>query len=194
MDEFYQRKLFLKKRFIFTEKGIEIEFKDNDGEFSLFVPFDKVGPREDIRVFTRKKKSILRLGLALTALTLFKGIISIGTDQRAFFAATATAAIVGIIFYGYYYLTSLKYYAVPLTTGKHFQVISNVPSTYDVDTFIDEIYQRRNDFYRDKYFSIDYDNDPGSELSRMKWLFDEGIISAGELEDAVAKINEDIEE
>jgi len=58
MDEFYQRKLFLKKRFIFTEKGIEIEFKDNDGEFSLFVPFDKVGPREDIRVFTRKKKSI----------------------------------------------------------------------------------------------------------------------------------------
>lgn len=194
MDEFYQRKLFLKKRFIFTDKGIEIEFKDNDGDFSLFVPFDKVGPRTDIRVFTRKKKTILRLGLALTALTLFKGIISIGTDQRAFFAATATAAIVAVIFYGYYYFTSLKYYAVPLTTGKHFQVIGDAPSAHEVDEFMDELYQRRNDYLRGKHFFINYDNDAEGELNRMQWLFDEGIISAGEFEVAASKINESINE
>ena len=134
MEEFYQRKLFLKKKFVFKSNGIDIELKDNDGDFSLFVPFDKIGSRNDIRTFTKKKKTILRLGLGLTALTLFKGIISIGTDTRAFLAATATAAIVAIMFCGYYYFTYLKYYAVPLTSGKFFHVLCSSPSVAAVDT------------------------------------------------------------
>ncbi|WP_158827284.1 hypothetical protein [Mucilaginibacter lacusdianchii] len=190
MDEFYQRKLFLKKKYIFKENGIDIEFTDSDGNFSLFIPFDNIDTRNSIRIFSRTKKSILRIGFGLTLLTLFKGIISIGTDQRAFFAALATAAVIAIIFYSYYHFTYLKYYAIPLKTGKHFQVLYNTPSKREVDDFIEEIYTKRKNYLRTEYFFIDYENISKDELKKMHWLFNEDVINRSELEVAIAEIND----
>jgi hypothetical protein len=190
MDDFYQRNLFIKKKFTFRENGIEIEFKDGDGDFSLSIDFDKIGPRKGTRVFSKKKKTILRIGLALALLTFIKGLVSIGTDQRAFFAAIATAAIIVIIFYGYYHFTLLKYYAIPITNGKHFQVLYNSPSNAAANQFIDDIYERRKNYLRSEYFNIDFENDRKKELNKMRWLFDEDIINESELEVVTAEIND----
>lgn len=158
MDEFYQRRLFVKKWFTFKEKGIDIQFKDNDGDFSLFIAYDKIGPRDEVRIFHKKRKVIWRLGIGLSLLTLFKGIVSIGTDERAFFSALATAAIVAAIFYGYYYFTTEKYFAIPLSTGRYFQVFYNTPSVAASEAFVDAVYERRDAYMRSEGFFDDDEN------------------------------------
>jgi len=159
MDEFYQRRLFVKKWFTFKEKGIDIQFKDNDGDFSLFIDYGKIGPRDDVRIFNKKRKVIWRLGVGLALITLFKGIVSIGSDERAVFAAFATAAIVAGMFYGYYYFTTEKYFAIPLTTGRYFQVFYNTPSVAAAEAFVDEVYKRRDLYMQSEGFFDDDEDD-----------------------------------
>ena len=39
MDNFFQKSFLHKKKFTFKNNGINIEFTDKDGDFSLFISF-----------------------------------------------------------------------------------------------------------------------------------------------------------
>ncbi len=194
MEQFYQKILFTKKKFSFKENGIDIDLKDNDGDFSLFIHFDRILSRNNIRISTKKRKRVLQIGLLFAGLTFLRGITAINSDINAMFAAIATSLIIAGIVYLYYYLTTVKYYSIPLEDNKVFQVFFNKPSKEEASAFIDEIYERRKTYYRDNYFFIDYENEKKKELSRMNWLLSENIISENEYNVVVDEINENIDQ
>ncbi len=189
MDQFYQKTLLLKKKFTFKTNGVDIEFKDSDGEFSLFINFDRILTREEMRVFSTKKKRILRIGLILAGVTFLRGIIAINTDLKMTFAVIATALVIAAITYCYYYFTGIKYYAVALEDNKRFQILYDTPSQQAVLNFIDELFERRRIFYRNEYFIIDYENDKKKEIDKMKWLLSEQVITENEFNVVVDEIN-----
>jgi hypothetical protein len=192
MEQFYQKTLFLKKKFTFEESGVEIEFKDSEGEFSLFIDFDKILPRKNIRIFSKQKKRVLRIGLILAALTFVRGLTAVNTNRNMTFAVIAMALIIAAITYGYYYFTQLKYYAIALDDNKRFQVLYNKPSHEAVVNFIDELYERRKVNYRNKYFFIEYENDRKKEIDKMNWLLSENIITENEFNVVIDEINEHV--
>lgn len=193
MHDFYQKTFFVKKKFIFKENGIEIELKDSDGEFSLFIHFDRIMPRENIRVFSTQKKRVLRIGLVIAGLTFLRGITAVNKDQNIVYAVIAMALVIAGATYAYYYFTRVKYYAVALEDNKRFQVLYDTPSHSEVLDFINEVFERRKQYYRRQYFFIDYENDRKAELEKMKWLLSENVITENEFNVVVDEIDENIE-
>jgi len=194
MEQFYQKTFSLKKKFTFKENGVDIDFKDSDGNFSLFINYDRILPRENTRVFTKHKKRILQIGLLLAGLTFLRGIISVNSDKHMTFAPIATSLIVAAIFYGYYYLTKVKYYAIGLEDNKRFQVIYNKPSHQAVLDFLDDLFERRKIYYRNEYFIINYENERKKEIDKMKWLLSEKVITENEFNVVLDEINENLDD
>lgn len=193
MEEFYQKKLFLKKKFTFKENGIDIAFTDKDGDFSLFIKFDRISPRENVRINTKRKAIILRFGLLAAFLTLSRGFLTANTNIKTTILIVLVSLFIAGATYAYYYLTQLKYFSVGLEDNKSFMVIYNKPSVEQAKEFIDEIFVKRKAYYRNQYFHIDYENSKKSEIEKMQWLKSEDIISDNELNVVLDEINENIE-
>lgn len=190
MEEFFQRKLFLKKKFSFKENGIDIAFTDKDGDFSLFIKFDRISSRDNVRIHTKRKSLVLRFGLLAAFLTLARGFLTAKTDIKTTIAIVFVSLFIAGATYTYYYLTQLKYFAVGLEDNKSFMVIYGKPSVEKAEEFIDEIFERRKEYYRNQYFYIDYENEKKSEIEKMKWLRSEDIISENEFNVVLDEINE----
>jgi hypothetical protein len=192
MEQFFQKALFLKKKFTFKNNGINIDFTDKDGDFSMFINFDRITSRENMRVNTRRKRLILKYGLLAAFLTLARGFLTAQTDTRTTVIITLVALFIAGTVYAYYYFTQIKYYAVGLEDNKTFMVLYDKPTKMEAEEFINEIFERRRLYYREQYFHIEYDNNKKSEIDRMKWLRSEEIISEKEFNVVLEEIEENL--
>lgn len=68
-------------------------------------------------------------------------------------------------------------------------MIHNNPNQEVFEQFVDAIFEARKRNYREHYFYINEENDKKTELSRMKWLLKEHIITDEEYEDMIDEIN-----
>ena len=193
METFFQRTLFLKKKFTFKNNGINIDFTDKDGDFSMFISFDRITSRENVRVNTKRKRLILRYGLLAAFLTLARGFLTAQTDTKATLIIVLVAIFIAGVAYAYYYLTQVKYYAVGLEDNKNFMVLYDKPTKIEAEQFIDQIFEKRKEYYREQYFHIAYENDKKTEIDRMKWLKSEDIISDSEFNVVIEEIEENID-
>ena len=193
METFFQRTLFLKKKFTFKNNGINIDFTDKDGDFSMFISFDRITSRENVRVNTKRKRLILRYGLLAAFLTLARGFLTAQTDTKATLIIVLVAIFIAGVAYAYYYLTQVKYYAVGLEDNKTFMVLYDKPTKIEAEQFIDQIFEKRKEYYREQYFHIAYENDKKTEIDRMKWLKSEDIISDSEFNVVIEEIEENID-
>ena len=80
-----------------------------------------------------------------------------------------------------------------LKTIKRLWVLYNKPTNTDAEEFIDELFERRKQYYRDQYFHIDYENNKKNEIDKMKWLKSENIITESEYNVVLDEIEENIE-
>jgi len=192
METFFQKTLFLKKKFTFKKNGINIDFTDKDGDFSMFISFDRITSRENVRVNTKRKRLILRYGLLAAFLTLARGFLTAQTDTKATLIIVLVAIFIAGAAYAYYYLTQVKYYAVGLEDNKTFMVLYDKPTKIEAEQFIDQIFEKRIEYFREQYFHIVYENDKKTEIDRMKWLKSENIISDSEFNVVIEEIEENI--
>ena len=191
MEQLIQKKLFFKKTFTFKKTGIEIVTKDSDGESSIFVHFDKIEPRENIRVHTKQKSVVLRVGLLLSVITLIRGFLTANTDTRTTITIVIISLVMAALTYAIFYFTKKKYYLIDLEE-KAFFILYDKPNNEIVNAFIDEIFSRRREYYRDTYFEINYENERAKEINKMKWLRAEDIITENEFNVVIDEINENI--
>ncbi|QBN17973.1 hypothetical protein [Flavobacterium nackdongense] len=190
MNSFTQKTFGLKKKYTFKEKGLEIEFTDKDGDFSFFINFDNISPRENVRIHTKRKTNVLKYGLIIALLTLIRGFLTAKTDLQTTLIVISLSLAIGVGTYIYYHLTKMKYYSVGLEDGKITRILYDKPTIEKAEEFIDEIFKRRKKYYRDNYFKIDYENEKQSELDKIKWLKSENIITENEFNVVVDEINE----
>ena len=78
-------------------------------------------------------------------------------------------------------------------TTKTFIVLYDKPTKIEAEQFIDQIFEKRKEYYREQYFHIAYENDKKTEIDRMKWLKSEDIISDSELNVVIEEIEENID-
>jgi hypothetical protein len=193
MEQFFQKTFFLKKRFTFKNNGVDIDFTDKDGDFSMFIKYERITSRENVRINTKRKRLALKYGLLAALLTLARGFLTAETNVKTTVIITLVALFIAGCTYTYYYLTQVKYYAVGLEDNKTFMVLYNKPTNTDAEEFIDELFERRKQYYRDQYFHIDYENNKKNEIDKMKWLKSENIITESEYNVVLDEIEENIE-
>jgi len=193
MDEFCQKSLFLKKKFTFKRDGINIDFSDKDGDVSMFMSFDRITSKNNVRVNTKRKRLVLRYGLLAAFLVLTRGFLTAQTDTKTTVIIALVAIFIAAVVYLYYNLTQIKYYAVGLDDNKVFMVLYDKPTKIEAAKFINEIFTKRRAYYRDQYFHVDYDNQKKSEIDKMKWLRSENIITEKEFFVVLEEIEANLE-
>lgn len=194
MEQFNQRKLFVKKNFIFKDEGVEMFTKDIDGEYSRFIHYNSMEPRSKTRIYTEMFPRILQSGTVICALSIIKGFLLSGNDIQK----NIITVLVGLGFGGLtilsYYLIRIKYYLIELDDETQMFIIYNKPSLQKMQEFIDEVYERRKQFYRKEYFYVNYKSTIENEIGRMDWLRSENIISENEYNVIVDEINDNVSE
>lgn len=188
MRHFFQKNFFIKKKFTFTENGIDQEFSDNDGTFSLFVRYEDILSKEYVKVNTKKKGNVLKFGLLISLLTLLRGFIIGKSDWQTTVIVVILSLLIALGTYLYYSLTKEIYYSIRMKE-KFFQVLYDKPSPLEAKKFVDEIFERRKKYFRDKYFIVNNKNYKEDEIDKFEWLKSENFITVQEYNDSLNKIN-----
>lgn len=191
MEEFKQRQLFVRKKFTFKDDGVEMYTREFGGdETTMLIQYKDMEPRNHTRIYTEKYPKILQSGFILLVISLVNGLLSSGANVQRVAIISSLSAVFGILTVLAYYVLKVKYLLVELENETQMFIILNKPSKAKMNEFVDELYERRKNNYRENYFYINYDNEKEKELGKMNWLLGEGIISQGEYDVVVDEINE----
>jgi purine-cytosine permease-like protein len=190
MDKFSQNKFFVKKSFLFKDDGVEMFTKEIDGEYSKFIQYSVMLSRSNTRIYTEKFPRILQAGIIISAFSVI----------RIMFGASDSGLMIGGIFFGMgilailaYFIFRIKYYLVELEDNTQMFIILNQPSEEKMQAFVDELYSRRRNFYRENYFYINYKKSREDQINKMDWLKSENIITDNEYNVVIDEINERLE-
>ncbi len=192
MNTFKQGKLFIKKGYTFKEDGLDFYSKDYDGEFTKFIHFNEIEPRNKCRIYTEKYPKILQGGLLLAVAALLRGLLTNDIDLKKSLIITGIVAFFGLVTILAYFIFRIKYFLIELEDETQIFVLLDSPSKQKMEEFIDELFKRRRTYYREQYFYINYESERQKELDKMKWLRNEDIISENEFLVVVDEINESL--
>ena len=187
-----QKHLFKTEKFTIKENGLEQYLKDYEGVFTRFYPFDDFSRRTN-HTFTEAKKRFLTIGviMLLAVPILVKAILLFENDNNTTIALLTGSiiAVLGLFFIAYFFLSQKQNLLLDLDNEEQVFIVVNKPNRKEVEEFIDTFYKKRKEYYREKYFYIDFKGKREEEIGKVKWLKDEDIISKSEYDEAVSKIN-----
>lgn len=189
MKELRQKQFFIEKHFIIKRDGVENHKRSLETDSSAFITYSDIDDRQKARVIREKYPILFYVGVFIMLVGLLRASLLLDEDiSRSLIGGGLTVAL-GIIILFIYRLLQLRYFLLPLEEDKHLYMIHNAPNPTAFEAFVDAIYEARKLNYRKNYFYINEESDKKTEVSRMKWLLKENIITDEEYEDIVDEIN-----
>lgn len=189
MKELQQRKLFITKHFILRRGGIECHNKNLEKDTYEFLSFSDFEDRKKSRKYTVKYPIIFFLGVFLLLLGLVRISLLLDENFLKSILAGGLTMLLGLIVIAIYRFVQIKYLLIQLEDDKQLYMLLNNPNPEAFEYFIESMYEARKRNYRETYFYINEENDKRTELSRMKWLLNENIITEEEYEVIIDEIN-----
>lgn len=189
MKELQQRKFFVEKHFIIQRSGIECHKKGLESDAYEFISFVDFEDRKKSRKRTVKYPIVFFIGLGIVLLGLLRVTLLLDAHYSQSLTAGVLTVLLGLVLIVLYRFIQVKYFLIPLEDDKKLLMLLDNPNSEDFNAFIESMYEARRRNYRETYFYINEENDKRTELSRMKWLLNENIITEEEYEDIVDEIN-----
>lgn len=189
MKELHQRKLFIAKHFIIRRGGIECHTRNLETDKYEFIPFADFEERKKARKHTVKYPILFFIGIFFILLGLVRASLLLDDNYIKSLLAGGITIFLGLIMVTLYQFLQIKYLRIQLEDDKHLLLLLDNPNQKAFDRFIESMYEARRRNYRETYFYINEENDKRTEVSRMKWLLNENIITAEEYEGIMEEIN-----
>jgi hypothetical protein len=167
----FTSKIFIKNDYVEYQCQIEKDIREQ------FIPYEQIS--NDIS----RNEINRRLALYIGIIGLIIGITS-AISSGKIHPWTFSFLMVGIGFVISYNLKKVK--IIELSTGKGSIIVLDNP---EGNIMIDEIKRKRNEYLREKYFMINWENELTSELDKFAALKNIGAISENEFD----KIRKEIE-
>ena len=168
---------------------LEITEKSKMNYSQYSIPFENIGKR--VFTFRRYKKDFLHAGIACVLASIIGTIVLIFDNSGDIEPAIIAIPYIGIIVFLILYLRSKTFekHIEILDTKPSFLILKeNDPDENEVKRFIDLLINSRNQYLKDKYAYIDHDLPQEENVSRLRFLYDNDIISKDEYEEMKIKI------
>lgn len=189
--ELTQRKGWIRKECHIIPDGLHFHSRILHEEADVQIPFTRILSRGKLLHRTEHYPLILQITAFLVAVGVLRSAI-IYPSNLDFALGTGTILLLGLLGFLVFRLVKTEYIGLPLDEEEAIFFLKNHPSDVEVEQFFDAIYQARKNFIRKEFFFIDYEGERRTELSRMKWLRTENIISENEYLVVVDEINENL--
>jgi hypothetical protein len=188
MMQLKQRFLFTKKELYLERTGVKVISKSLQENLEYTIKYEELG-------FDQVKKQVkgglvgaIFFGL-LVVLDLFLLVDSFFNQPDV--ALQVMWALIGVFFGTMMVVALMQNYrkVIYLTGGtKALELLTNKPSTQEVNAFIDALYDRIKGVYKTKYAVIDPNLPEDFMMERINWLFEMGVITKEEQEDYYMQI------
>jgi len=189
--ELKQKHFWIRKQVTLLSDGVHYYSKDQDNETDIKIEFDQVASRDKCFLKTERYIRVLHVSWFVTAVGILRSAV-LYPSNFDFFIGVLVSLGLGILGFLLYRQVKTQYFCILLTDNSAMFLLQRDPSVKEVASFTDGLYEQRKAFFRKIYFFIDYDGERKQELGRMKWLFEENIITENEYLVVVDEINENL--
>lgn len=188
--ELEQKSRFKTEAYKITETGLETYLKDYEGVFTRFYHFDDFSRRTN-RTFTETEPKFLKIGIGIITLgiIIFKCSKFFENIENVLMLSGLISAIVGLCLVAYFFLNRKQNFLLEMDNDEQVFILMDKPNKVEVEEFIETFYKKRKEYYRERYFYIDFKGKREQEISRIKWLKDEDIISKIEYDETMNKMD-----
>ena len=188
--ELEQKSRFKTEAYKITETGLETYLKDYEGVFTRFYHFDDFSRRTN-RTFTETEPKFLKIGIGIITLgiIIFKCSKFFENIENVLMLSGLISAIVGLCLVAYFFLNRKQNILLEMDNDEQVFILMDKPNKVEVEEFIETFYKKRKEYYRERYFYIDFKGKREQEISRIKWLKDEDIISKIEYDETMNKMD-----
>lgn len=184
-QELKQKYLFERREFFLEPNRIRLFVKDLDGETETYVQYETVTP--NTRVITRQDGRVYIAAIAFGIFALVGFVLNLlGISSLMRWAPLW--AVASIIFFGFHLYKRRRYFILDLSDQTSIFFIANQPSKEILQNFIVSLYKARKQYLREKYFVINPNSDPDSEIARFNFMLEQEIISKSEFQKIKASI------
>lgn|GEM_PF-6105093 len=189
VKELKQRTLFAEKHFIIQRNGVDYYKKNFETDSHEFISFADFEERKKSRKYAVKHPIIFFIGLGIILIGLLRASLLLDAHYSKSLLAGGLTISLGLFILLLYRLVQTNCFLIALEDDKRMFMLLNKPNQEDFENFLEAMYEARRRNYRENYFYVNEENDKRTELSRMKWLLNEDIITKEEYEDIVDEIN-----
>lgn len=104
-----------------------------------------------------------------------------------------SSAVIASLAWLVFFLSSKTLLIIKTVSGREIEFFSQGKSKEALALFLEDLYATRNVFFRTNFFFIDYESSRESELEKMQWLLEEGVITESEFEVVKEEIENTLE-
>jgi|GEM_PF-2045586 len=174
--ELHQNALLQKRSFFLLPNELKLYLKDMDGEYENYISYEKLTSKAKVRCRKDSKLffiTMAAIGFAVCIL-LQSLILNIGFSRAIF------PSLIALIFGILYQLKKESYVIVETVDSKKIVFLRNKPNRRSLEKFLNQLWLRRKQYLREKYFYINHNQDMQQQMDRLRWLFEQKAISQKE--------------
>ena len=181
----FKQKGFLESiEYDFYNQGVILTYKTLIKKSIENIQFEEIG-KEIIRLSSGKKSWLIATGVfLLLAITLFISSFTdntISIDDSLFYLLPGIACLLVFL-----YTRKEKLYL--LGEKKSLPLLYNKKYIYDIHQFVDEVIEKRNQYFKEKYAVVDTSIVPEQQIGKFRWLKEEGAITEEEYNDFIGQL------
>ncbi|MEO5570928.1 MAG: hypothetical protein ABIT08_08800 [Bacteroidia bacterium] len=185
MNKLIQRKLFLKREFELSDKGLKYKVRNLSSYFEVEIPYEEIGIK---RIDQKATNNTLLIFSCFLFIVLISKIYFLATEQHNDYTVTL------VILFGFLFvllLTYLGYKDIVLIEAQNpsfIEFFANRPSKEVVEKFISELKSRTKGYLINKYAERDSKISIENQLHKINWLKDRNVIDEKEYEELTNKL------
>lgn len=185
-----QEKMFETRRVRLLDDHVELKVEDRTVETSLEFPYDEIGssityrreksqPTYSFHVLTRNAAIVL----------LFCSVFGAFDGWSWFFAITLSS----LVFFVIHAFARRSLLTIESDGSDELELLRETPSRVEVDQFVEELFDRRNEYVKKLY--AEKALDPNTDRERwLEWMRARKVLSSAEYDRELTKLRESSEE
>lgn len=174
--ELHQKALLEKRSFFLLPNKLKLHLKDIEGEYENYISYEKLTSETKIRCRKNRKLffiTMISIGFAVCIL-LQSSITHTGFSLAVF------PSLIALLFGILYRINRESYLIVETVDSDQVIFLRDKPNRRSLEKFLDRLWLQRKQYLREKYFYIDHNRDMHQQTERLRWLFEQKVITKAE--------------
>jgi hypothetical protein len=171
--ELHQKALLEKRSFFLLPNKLKLYLKDAEGEYENYIAYESL--KSEAQICCRKNSQLLFITLAAIS---FAGCIllqSLITKQG--FKYIIIPVAIAVLFTVLYQVKQKKYVVVETFDRKKVIFLKDKPNRQALENFLAQLWLKRKQYLRDKYFYINPNQNLQQQTERLRWLLEQNVIT-----------------
>ncbi len=174
--ELHQKAWLEKRSFFLLPNKLKLYLKDAEGEYENYIAYESL--KSEAQIYRRKNSQLLFITLVAVSFAVCILLQSLITHQRPKYIIIPI--IVAVVFTILYQVKQQNYIVVETFDRKKVIFLKDKPNRQALETFLAQMWLKRKQYLRDKYFYISPNHNLQQQTERLRWLLEQNVITKAE--------------